>query len=162
VVNELRGAISAAQPGATIDFGGNIRIGATITLNLGQITINKNLTIDGGILGLTIDGGGRTNLFSVTNNAIVTIKNLTFNNGAVPAANGGDDGGAVFVTAGANVTIVGDNFTNNKAVGAPGGTIGAGGAIENFGTLTVTICTFTNNSANFGGGAIDSNSSNSP
>src|SRR5438270_250864 len=92
VVGELRTAIINAAPNAIVDFG--LPQGSKITLNpnLGQIMINKNLTIDGGNLNLnlSIDGGGVTNLFSVTNNATVTIKNLALNNGFVPQASGGD------------------------------------------------------------------------
>ncbi len=136
-----------------------VELGQTISLvaNLNQIAINKNLTIDGLGLGITIDGGSAIRLFEVTNGAAVAINNLSLKNGFVS----GKDGGAILVDAGTTLNLANDNFADNSAK-IFGGITGSGGAIENHGFLTVTNSTFNNNSADQYGGAIDSDTTVKP
>jgi hypothetical protein len=95
-VNTLRSVIAAAPPGATVNF--NLPAGSdTITLTLGQIGINKNLTISGpGATNLTIVGASpHARVFEIlpVNNmqgSVVTISGLRFTGGYQDLA--GQDG----------------------------------------------------------------------
>jgi hypothetical protein len=126
----LRDAIDKAPIGETINFPSALN-GQTITLlaNLGEILIEKNLTIDASnlSLGLTINGndpstalGDGIRLFHITDPTfgddppLVTMKNLTLEEGDAGSENGG--------------------------------------AIQSAGLLTLIDCTIQNNQATNGGG----------
>ncbi len=127
----LREAIAAAMSNDTIDFA----VTGTINLsNLGQLIVNKSLTIDGpGANLLTINAYDPT-----------------------PATKNGDGSRVMYTraTGAGNVTISGLTLTG-------GDVFGEGGAIGNRGNLTITACTISDNSATFpfsagsSGGAID-------
>ncbi|HLO86546.1 MAG TPA: cadherin-like domain-containing protein [Nostocaceae cyanobacterium] len=123
----LRQAIAQAQAGDTITFAANLA-NQTITLTSGQLTINKNLTIDGAAAAnLVISGNNSSRVFEVTPNEIyepssVTFRNLTIANGRVT----GNDESA----AGAGIKT-GDNTT-----------------------LLIENCKINNNNADYGGGGI--------
>ena len=101
------------------------------------IIVNKSLIIDG--QGHKIDANHKMRIFQVTNNAIITFKNINFLNGWT--ANGGC-GGAVWNNGAQNITIINCTFNGNTAYygGAISGRIG-----------DLTNCTFTGNSASYGG-----------
>ena len=102
------------------------------------IIINKSITIDG--QGHTIDGGGKMRIFQVTNNAVVTLKNITFENGKT-GENG--CGGAVLNDGAKNITVINCTFNKNSAYD--------GGAIYHVYAIN---CTFINNTASRYGGAM--------
>ncbi|MDX1445416.1 hypothetical protein, partial [Lishizhenia sp.] len=80
----LRSQIAAASPGATLSVDLTV---SNILLANGQITVDKNLTINGNIFGTTtIDGDGLDRIFDVTSGTL-TLNNLTLTNGV--AGNGG-------------------------------------------------------------------------
>ena len=117
----LRDAIAAAPAGETIEFAPALTSGgpATINLSLGQLAINKSLTINGpGANLLTIDASG---------------------NDPTPTVNNGD-GSRVFSVGGGNVSISGLTLTG-------GDMFGDGGGIYNTANLTVTNSTITGNVA---------------
>ena len=165
--NAVRGGCSAGAPGAdTITFG----VTGTITLTggLGGPLANEPLTILGPTGGITLDGVGLYQVFSVSSQAALTISNLTLANafsgsggGAVVAwcnhctlnvdhvtfignrSNGGiQAGGALFSSVSATTTITNSAFISNTAPN--------GGAIANYGTLNVTNSTFISNTASNG------------
>ncbi|TAE55144.1 MAG: DUF4347 domain-containing protein, partial [Nostocales cyanobacterium] len=123
----LRQAIANAQPGDTITFASNLA-NQTITLTSGELTVNKDLIIDGSTAtNLTISGNNASRVFAVRTNAIsqpsnVVFKNITIANGR---ANGTDESGA-------------------------------GGGIRTFDASTILVenCQLNNNYAGYGGGAI--------
>ena len=124
----LRNAIASATAGDTITFNA----GMTVTLSSGQLTIGKNLTIDGdldnnGTADVTIDANYTSRVMSVSAGQTVNLDGLVLTHGLL-AGNGGAGGSSASTTA----------------------TLGAG--ISNAGTLTLTNVTVTGNSAAGGGG----------
>ncbi|MBD2694917.1 DUF4347 domain-containing protein, partial [Anabaena catenula] len=123
----LRQAIANAAAGDTITFASSLA-NQTITLTSGQLTINKNLTIDGGaVTNLKISGNNASRVFAVTPNAIYQPSNVVFRN--IIIANGRVNG------------------TDESA---------AGGGIRTFDASTILVenCQLNNNYAGYGGGAI--------
>ncbi|MBZ2164515.1 beta strand repeat-containing protein [Methanobacterium spitsbergense] len=110
-------------------------------INNTQITIDKNMTINGESQTDTIINGTGTNgIFHINSGIYVTINNLTLTNATTTYY-----GGAIYNVG--TLTINNSTFTSNTA--------DVGGAIYNNGrTLNVTDSTFTNNYANYYGGAI--------
>jgi hypothetical protein len=139
----LRAGIAAANPGDTINFAPSLN-GQTIILTSGELSINKNLTIQGPGAGQltissTVNGQGvyGSRLFEVDGAMTrVNLSGMTINRGGGTAFSGGSpshpydsDGGAILNFG--NLTISGCTLTNNR-------TYNAGGAIYNAGTLTVS------------------------
>jgi hypothetical protein len=58
----LRAVISSAPPGAVIDFSPRLE-GARLTLSLGELVIDKSLTIEGS--GQTLDAGGTSRVLEI-------------------------------------------------------------------------------------------------
>jgi uncharacterized delta-60 repeat protein len=161
-IGSLRQTIRDALPGATItvnipttDPGYNSSTGVyTITLTSGELSIDKNLTIDGGDATLlTISGNNASRVFEVGAGVTATLTNMTITGGRVttPDQNGGGikNGGTLTLT---NCTISGNTADPNTASGKPRA---EGGAIYNgqAASLTINNCVISNNVAN-GGGAI--------
>ncbi len=141
----LQSVIELAVDGATITF----QQGLTDISIDSEITLSKNLTIEGNELSpVTLDANGLSRIFNVTSGSI-TLKNINFVNGTA------DDGGAIF-SAGESVVIDNCTFSNNSATG----TSGSGGAIySDIGSyLEVSNSTFSNNTSIRAGGAIEINS----
>jgi hypothetical protein len=132
----LREAISATPAGGTVNFAPSLTSGGPATINLsglGQLTINKNITIQGpGADLLTI------NAFDPT-----------------PATNNGDGSRVLYINAPglASVSISGLTLTGGDTTG--------GAAIFNSENLTLTASTISGNAAQFGGGGIYSGSGTS-
>ena len=99
------------------------------------IIIDKSVTIDG--QGYRINANNQMRIFQVTNNAVVTFKNIIFENGYT-ATNG--FGGAVWNNGAKNVTAINCTFKSNSAYN--------GGAISN---VAAENCTFEKNTATYGG-----------
>ena len=148
----LREAIKAAPENITIRFDPNLN-GKTISLNLGQLTIGKNLAIDASGLasGITIDAQQRSRVIQIQENASVTLHGLTLtggriNNLPIPASLGG--------------AIYNDRATLHlSACTLSGNSASSGGAIHSNGiggsaTLSMNACTLSDNSADSNGGGI--------
>ena len=104
------------------------------------IIIDKNLTISGN--GKVIDGAGLNKIFTIAENAKVTLENITLKNGY-------SEGGGAITNLG-HLTIINSLLENN-------GALYSSGAIENGGNLTIINSTLSNNYAsNQYGGAISS------
>ncbi len=116
----------------------------TITLSLGSISLSNQggESIDGTASnGLTISGGGTSQIFSVGQGAIVTLTGLTLTGGSSSTS-----GGAV--TNSGTLTVSNSTLMGNSAADG-------GGAIDNLGTLNLLSSTLNANSAGSFGGAID-------
>ncbi len=148
----LRSAIASAAAGDTIQFDGSLA-NQTIALTTGgQLTIDKNLTIDGANApGLTISGNNSTRIFNVSQQGTsFTVRNLILADAFLPQ----DLGGAIHTTENVTLTVENSEFNNNVSRG--------GGAIfvRDYSTLTVTNSKFdSNDGATYGdleisGGAI--------
>ncbi|HNS51550.1 MAG TPA: choice-of-anchor Q domain-containing protein [Anaerolineae bacterium] len=134
--------------------------------NVVGLTLN-NLTIEKGVKGNDIDGGG-----AVRNYGAVTATNCTFSGnsagsggaifnywrdgvatgilnvtGCTFSANTATFGAAIYNAEGGTATVTGSTFSGNSAAAY-------GGGIYNYGGLTVTNCTFSGNSATYDGGGI--------
>src|SRR5690606_39038223 len=124
--------------------------GQTLTLTLGEITIDENLTIDGSSLPspVTVSGGGTSRVFVVNAGVTVAITGLTITDGAAPGS--GTDyetyGGAILNFG--TLSLADCTVSNSDAPEADGG------GIFSVGPLTVTRCTITGNHARFYGGGI--------
>ena len=139
----LRQAVADACPGTSITFSG---VTSPIALST-EIVIDKNLTITGPSVPLTISGNVSSRILHILNGNTVSISNLTFTSGQA------DKGGAIFNQG--DLTIRNCTFTGNSAVTAAG----VGGAIDSEGgsqggSLTIINSTISGNSANLDGGGI--------
>ncbi len=138
----LRDAIELAEDGDTIVF--TITAGSIITLS-SSITIDVELTIEGGTSNITISGDSSSQIFIVddglSNNSIdVVIENVTLSAGS------GVNGGAINNSE--TLTLYGVEINSSEATN--------GGAVYNTGDLTVTDSTLTGNSAENGGAIYNS------
>ncbi len=149
--NTLREAIANASSGDTITFDPSIA-GQTITLT-NQLTIDKDLTIDGSGQNITVSGNNSVRVFEVTAGT-VNFNSLTMSNGNT-SGSPGKHGGNMLIQTGTTVTINNSTFLNGFTWG---GGIGEGGAILNIGTLIINKCTFSGNRA-VSSGAIKNNGS---
>ena len=131
----LREAIKYASAGDTVEFG----LDGTITLDsvLGEIVINKNLTIDGrdGLIHnqTIVSGNNLTRVFNVTSGT-VTIQDLVIKDGRTDQSPGG--GG---------ILNDGSLTLDNVAVANCTAYFKSGGGIYNRGTLLVTDSLITLN-----------------
>jgi hypothetical protein len=148
----LRDAIADAKDGDTIVFAPSLN-GQTIALTSDQLTINKNLDIEGpGASLLAISGSDANRVFDVSGGLTVTIVGLTISHGLgkgdVQGKNGGASGGGAILNGGSTVNLANDVFANNQA-------LDHGGAISNgpSSVLTVVNSTFVANRAVGGAGA---------
>ena len=145
----LREAIALADSGETIAFDSNLS-GGTITLALGELAIDKSLTIQGlGAENIIIDGGGLDNfidgirIFKIDDNSDsesqVVINDLTIAGGGAFINNAENPSGAgIFNT---------ENLEINNAVIRDNTADFSGGGIYSEGTLTVNNSAIYNNEA---------------
>ena len=161
----LRQAIADACADGTITFDASLA-GQTITLTSAQLTIDKNLTIDGGADNITVSGGNTVRVFSVNSGVTCNLKNITVTNGTAGSDYGGgiSNKGALTVNSSrllgnsakfgggmyneGTLTVTDSSFTGNTISQWGGG----GGCIHNNGTLTVTNSTFSGNISPYGAG----------
>jgi hypothetical protein len=179
----LRYEIAAAQSGDTIVFNKQLDGGTIHLLSGNELSIGKNLTIQGpgaGLLTITSDTDIiNTRIFEI-DSATVTLSGLTISHGGGRASSYSDDyydgqGGGILNRFG-TLTVSGCTLTGNTADngggiynygtltvinnsilsdnGLPG--IGFGGGIYNAGKLTVSNSTVSGNFAFFGGGIYNS------
>ncbi|MCX6875774.1 MAG: choice-of-anchor D domain-containing protein [Verrucomicrobia bacterium] len=167
----LRDVIAIAIPGSTLTFAAGLS-GQTITLGGTELTVNRNLTIDGSGLagGVTVSANNLSRVFNIAGGSVVTLDSLTLtggnglgtngagiqNNGTLNLArstvvgnSGGDWGGGVFSAPGTILTTSNCTIVNNSA--------SDGGGVFSRGTTTLNHTTLTNNTAaaaNGGGGLL--------
>jgi predicted outer membrane repeat protein len=172
----LRDAIAKAVAGDTINFS----VTGTITLNSGELSIDKNLTINGpGAAQLTISGNNASRVF--VNGSLTALNGLTIANGNNTFGGGirnlsnltmtnctisGNSGNGIRNEDLATLTITNSTISGNSDSGilnagtltltnsTVSGNSGAlGGGIDSIGTAVLTNCTFSGNTAGgFGGG----------
>lgn len=131
----LREAIFAATSDDSIDFAAPIFYSAqTITLTLGQLGIDKNLTINGRGSSLTaISGNNASRVFQVGSTGNLTVNNLTVTGGR-DGGNGNKYGGGIINFG--TLTINNSVLSGNTVAGSD---ISYGGAIYNDNNSTMTI-----------------------
>ncbi|MEX2093485.1 MAG: choice-of-anchor Q domain-containing protein [Pirellulales bacterium] len=136
----LRDAIAAAMPSDTIDFA----VMGTITLEHGELVVNKELSIVGpGADVLSIDADSASRVFNIDDGtgalATVSISGLTISGGYIA----GDGGG---VSNAENLTIVASTISGNTSAHS------GGGVFTHQGSLTIRDSTLSGNTAQYGGG----------
>src|SRR6266404_5401477 len=144
----LRQAIANAASGDTIQFQ-FATTPVTISLNSGDLEIDKNLTITGlGAANLIIDASSNTGhrVFTIGSGVTVSISALTVKNGRGGNSGSGSisgDGGGIYNSGNLTLTnvVVSNNTTTNSGTGA------GGGGIFNGGTLALVGSTVSNNTA---------------
>ncbi|MBF0584412.1 MAG: DUF4347 domain-containing protein, partial [Magnetococcales bacterium] len=134
----LQNTINAAANGDTITFSS----GGTITLTGTQISISKNITINGDLDGnntpdVTIDGANLSRVINVGTGKTATLNGLIISGGKETSSVGG---GGIY-NQGTLLTINYSTITGND-VGAL-----RGGGIYNTGGLTINYSTISNNTA---------------
>ncbi|MGI0485865.1 beta strand repeat-containing protein [Pantanalinema rosaneae CENA516] len=175
----LREAISRISSGGTVYFS-NALNGATLHLTLGELLINKNLTIQGlGAEQLTISGNNTSRVFKVDDGISstqlqVAIEGLTIADGRAmdgfsTTVSGANQGAGIYnrerltvshSTLSGNSAYFGSGIYNNGDLTVTNSILSAnsayyeGGGISNYGTLAVHNSTLSDNSANFAGGGI--------
>jgi len=138
----LRSAVALAPTGSTLTFT-NTLSDQTMKLTSGQITVNKNLTIDGTALpnGMTINGNASGRIFAFATGTTNVLSKLTLANGSAPLF---ESGGAIYVNSTASLTLNHVSLLNSSADG--------GGGLWNDGALTLNDSTLSGNSAGGGPG----------
>ncbi len=140
----LREALLVSNPGDTITFDPSFSDGK-IALKLGELVVNKSLTIQGlGANNLTIDGNNDSRVFNIDNASNtkidVTIEQLTISGG-----NAADLGGGGIINQ--ENLIVNDSIISDSLAKRGGGI-----SSDDYATTTINNSTITNNVAGSGGG----------
>ena len=172
----LRQTIANACDGATITFdsAGAFATPQTITLTSGEILVDKNLTINGGISQVTVSGG-TSRAFHIGSGKTVGIVRLTISGSHPVSVDGGAilndgaltivsstlsgnisdiDGGAISTTASStSLTLINTTISGNSAAGSGGGVIVLGGTMTSINsTITNNVADSDSNNAGDGGG----------
>ncbi len=148
----LREAILISNPGDTIVFDSSLS-GGTITLALGELAVDKSLTIRGlGADNLTIDADNNSRVFNVDDGSNtkmdVTIAKLTITGGNAAEQGGGG------ISNQENLIVNEAIITNNSADSG----IGGGVLTKDNATTTINYSTISDNSTGSGGGIFNSSS----
>ena len=125
----LREAVVGAVSGDTVVFSPLFNSPQTITLTLGQIAIDKNLTITGtgsDLVDVSANLAGR--IFNITGNVNVTMSGMKLRDGKVGTTSSVDAVGGAILIMGGSLNLTNTELTNNTAFYAPEN-FGEGGAI---------------------------------
>ncbi|MGL5833988.1 MAG: choice-of-anchor Q domain-containing protein [Waterburya sp.] len=143
----LREAIELAENGNTITFDSNLS-GGTITLNSGELLIDKGLHIDGLSAGnLTIDGNDASRVFNINDQSDRVNQEVTINGIIITGGANTTEGGGIYNRE--NLTITNTTLNNNTSDNL-------GGAIANYGIANISNSTISNNFGTLGGGISNS------
>ncbi len=149
---ELRSAIAATPAGGTVDFmlpsGGE-----TITLTMGQLLVNKNLTINGANTSgsgtqVTVNGNNLSRVFAVDDGNGATLATVNFRNLTIRGGSAVQGAGIANTE---TLRLEGVIVTGNKALQPNAAYTTFGGGILNNGALTLTNSLVSNNTAEFNG-----------
>ncbi len=154
----LRDAIAAAADGEVIDFAAGLSGTILLDPSLGELFVDKPLTIDGpGSEVLALDGRsgpeqsqGHSGVLRVDDGDAESLLEATIS--GLTVSGGRDDdfaerGGGIFNAE--NLTLRASNISGNSV---PGPFSGAGGGIYSTGVLTIIDSSIVNNTAAKGGG----------
>ncbi|QTA87956.1 choice-of-anchor Q domain-containing protein [Desulfonema magnum] len=147
----LRQAIAEAAPGDIINF--NV---GTVTLTSEQLTLNKNVTIDGSTGEVIIQRSSQPDtpdfrIFYINSGVTAQLKQIKVTNGKL---SDGSDGGGIYADTAAvvlkNTTVTG-NMVCNKNFNSDTGNYGANGAgiYVNSGTITLENTTVSSNTTGY-------------
>ncbi len=141
---------NSARVSHTITFAPSVFATAqTITLASGPLDLNSTggtQSIIGSTAGLSVSGGGSSQVFKIDAGVTASLSALTITRGNSMGADGGG-----LVNSG-NLTLTDCLVTGNTAF-----TSGTGGGLENYGSATLTNCVLSGNSAGNEGGGLAGN-----
>jgi len=168
----LRDAISFANAGfdsanPTITFDTSVFDGVgtdnTITLTQGELALTANQTITGPTTGVIINANNASRVMEIdgntsTNGVVVSLNNLTLENGNGTGGTLAGRGGGLFIDGAGgsnktNVTITDSTITNNSVSGGAGAGIYNDAEGDGQATLTINDSTISNNHIINGGGS---------
>ncbi|MFN8526134.1 MAG: choice-of-anchor Q domain-containing protein [Chloroflexota bacterium] len=162
----LREAIIAASPGDTVVFDAAVTGTITLNVGLGQLVIDKHLTINGPGAGvLAVSGGDAVRVFDIGPTAAVnvTLNGFTVRNGLLTGSSPFTArGGGIRIQNGSNVSLIDMVVRNNEARSAGTGTFAFGGGISSNGQLTLTRTTVKDNIARGGDASTASGAAGRP
>jgi uncharacterized repeat protein (TIGR01451 family) len=149
----LRQAILNLCAGGTINFdtSGVFATSQTITLTSAELSLDRNLTINGPTgSSLTISGNNARRVLNIQSGKTVLISNLTIANGQASTGGGILNAGTLTIT---NSTLSNNKTTDGADVNSASaaGNSDNGGAIYNTGTLTLINSTLSGNQTGRGG-----------
>ncbi|MCA9980226.1 MAG: hypothetical protein KDD89_05320, partial [Anaerolineales bacterium] len=156
----LQTAVNNATAGDTLKVAGTCAGVQTQNSRTQTVYINKNITIRGGYTAgnwntipnpavneTVLDAGSNGRVVYITNNANVTLSNLTLRNGESNNGGGDDWGGGIYADPGTSVTFENGRIENSQA--------GFGGAIMTYeAPLLLDNSTLSGNTASSAGGGI--------
>ena len=143
----LREAIATAESGDTITFDSNLSSG-TIALVNGELTIDKNLAINGLGAEIIIDAGGNSRVFNIDDGNEDIQIDVAIDSLAITGGSGGEfDGTDMSLNNGGGI-LNSENLEVNNANIYNNETISLGGGIYSDGTLTVNTSAIYDNVIN--------------
>ncbi|MGF1523744.1 MAG: choice-of-anchor Q domain-containing protein [Leptolyngbyaceae cyanobacterium] len=173
----LREALAFVETGGTIEFAPDLAGTIALDASLGQLVIDKALTINGtGEDVITVDAQGNSRVFRISDEDYGTQLGVNIQGLTITGGNVGDrfdnDGGGIYTTEEldlTNVTITGNTAFDGGGISGQYGSItltdstvsgneaaGSGGGIHNQFTETTLIrSTVSDNTATTGGGIAD-------
>ena len=149
----LREALQYVAENGTIDFDPSLFSGsmASITLALGELRIEKNLTLYGpGANLLTVDADGASRALFIGEDVTVSMEGITFTGGMVED----EDGAGLHIGAGSTVTLLGVCVRGNEAVDTNSALDERGGGIYSAADLRLENSTVAENWAGDSGGGV--------
>ena len=144
----LRAAVNAAN--ASTDASTITVPAGTYTLTGGQLTISRNVSIDGaGATATTIAGGGTARIFSVSAEATLTLTGVTVSGGNATTDTANPYGGNILVLTGGRLFVLAARVTGGSAPSGGGGIALRGGLVA-----AVAYSVIDNNTTGGAGGGI--------
>ncbi|MEL7038204.1 MAG: Ig-like domain-containing protein [Cyanobacteria bacterium J06592_8] len=148
----LREAIAFTNDGGTVTFANSI-INQTITLTLGELVVDKSLTIDADIDGdsetrnITLDGAGASRVFNINDGNSEEFKTVNLSGLTITGGSEISDGGGINNQE--NLSI------NNSTISGNSSAANAGGFKNLGGTASISNSIISNNSSVLRGGGIE-------
>lgn len=158
----LREALLYSADGRTINFASDLR--GTITLELGELFVDRDLTIKGtGAKKLTTSGNNRSRVFSIASSVTADIRGLTISGGFAEVGAGiynagnltlsdlmirdnqGNGSGAIANDNNATLNLYNSTIYNNTSLKFLTYSLKSCAAIVNFGTMTIQNSTISHN-----------------
>ncbi len=161
----LREALLYSADGSTINFASDLRGTLTLTLELGELFVDRNLSIKGtGAKNLTISGNNRSRVFSIASTVTADISGLTIASGFAPVGAGiynagnltlsnlmirdnyGNGSSAIANDRNATLNLYNSTIYNNRSpYGSASYSLTSSAAIVNLGTMTIQNSTISHN-----------------
>lgn len=134
----LRDALATAVAGDSISIPSG-----TYVLTLGELVVDRNLTLDGATPAPVLDGNAASRVLQLSGDSSLTLDNIVVTNGSAV------DGGGITILGGGQLTLIAVEITGNSASGNGGGIY-----LGNQGTVVLVNGRISQNSAAISGGGV--------